>query len=184
MKKKYKIFIADKYLCSIAVLQSAIEYQTGLIVDQNKLASLFKVNVPKSYNGPLININRTNNSKSWGIKFDEKKLNRVLKKLSIKLKITYMSIFTIIDEWELLGEIERNLEENRSVFCGINYTYLNDSRKMREYGHILLITDILDHNFVVLDPGPDKYGFKKYHAYDLYCSIKIANAGIWIVEKC
>lgn len=179
----YELIVADSYLCIPATLQTILKSEGFIpLISQYKIADYFAINVPLDYkNKNLKNINRTSDSKEWGIKLKKESINSFFKFYKIPLHERYIPINTLQD-WEFSDTIINAINEKKHIVCGYSYNLLYNNKK-GNIGHVSLITGISDNEIEILNPGPDNSGFQRVDLYQLYNSIRLKKDGLWLIER-
>lgn len=121
--------------------------------------------------------------KKWGAQIKENTLNDFFEVNMIPLHEKYIPIGYFIDDYFMIEKIQELLENNTSIICGYNYTWLYGNRE-DTFQHVSIITEVLTHGNEVclLDPGPKDAGYKTVKVEDLYYAIRAAKDGLWCIS--
>ena len=182
-KNRYQIIPADNFLCVAAVLHMIINSSVQKDINQNDIAEYFGVWAPNDYCLSVDNVYRTDDPNLWGIIINDNKINEFFKSYHISLRERYIPINTI-PEFSFEDEIKTLLLKGYHIICGYNYNYLHSMGDNKMCGHVSIITEVLDDQYITLiDPGPKEPGVKTVKSYDLYCAIRNREGGIWEVSS-
>ena len=92
-----------------------------------------------------------------------------------------MGKFGFMQIRDLEDKIQVLLENNVSIICGFNYSYLYGNKE-DTFQHVAIIVAVKSENKVLLlDPGPRDAGYKIVDIGDLFASIKKAQDGLWCI---
>ena len=184
MKIEDSLIVAKPYLCVPAILETTLKYYGIFNFDQEKIASNFEIFVPPNFNSRKPYYHETIDSNKWGIVLKDYSINTFFRNNSIPLRETFISIYTIYDEFNMKDLIEEMLKIDSVMICGYNYSAVfgeNDS----DIGHVSIIKGLKKgyEDIILLDPGPKNPGLKSVNSYDLYNAIKRKKDGICIISS-
>lgn len=117
----------------------------------------------------------------WGSQIKKNTINDFFSANAIALHERFISINLFLDEYFLEDKIQVLLENNVSIICGFNYSYLYGNKE-DTFQHVAIIVAVKSENKVLLlDPGPRDAGYKIVDIGDLFASIKKAQDGLWCI---
>lgn len=121
--------------------------------------------------------------KNWGAQIKVNTLNNFFAANMIPLHEEYIPIKHFIDDYFMTEKIQELLENDISIVCGYNYTWLYGNRE-DTFQHVSIITEVISegNEVCLLDPGPKDAGYKTVKAGDLYCAISAARDGLWCIS--
>lgn len=178
---KYNI-VAENYLCIACLLESAIKENSDLDVNQYQIAEYFGVNVPIGYKTIIDNQRETDDIYQLGIVLDAEKLNEYLDSLKVGLKAEYYEGLRFNEEFfsERLCSL---FQQGGTLIVTVDYGDLIYKKEARKLGHALIITNIIDEEVELFNPGPDDAGLMRVSSLRLYDSMRARRGGIFRVYK-
>lgn len=173
--KKYleQLVISEPNWCVPAVLEMVLKHHGIDTFSQQDIAKQLNI-VPAT---------DESEHKKWGAQIKENTLNIFFDANMIPLHEEFISIGHFLDDYFMIEKIQELLENNISIVCGYNYTWLYGNRE-DTFQHVSIITEVLSHGNEVclLDPGPKAAGYKTVKAEDLYYAIRAAKDGLWCIS--
>ena len=183
IKQQYIPIKGDDFFCVPVSLYIIIKSE-GFFLPLEEIVSKFKYYFPNDFIPPynIENYECTSEKKRWGVCLEEESINLFFKKMNLPFVEMYISINTIAEYnfFELLSSAKFN---NNHIIFGYDYTRLYEGIK-GDIGHVSIVNQIISENVIeILNPGPKNYGIKQIPMYDVYCSIKSWNDGLWIIRR-
>lgn len=178
---KYKLDVAENYLCVAAVLQCILQLY-DIELSQKEIASYFTLFIPEN-NSDLKELGKlTKDSNKFGIVLKDSDINRFFSSLKIKLYEKYYKI-NLFEDWELEDFLVNHLQKNAHLICGFSYGELYNDTKNINIGHVALITGVSNNKIHIIDPGPKKHGEKIVELSLLFRAIHKKKDGIWVIQE-
>lgn len=178
---KYNI-VAEKFLCIACLLEIAIKENSDLDVNQYQIAEYFGLSVPIGYKTIIDNQRETNDIYKLGIVLDAEKLNEYFDSLRVGLRAEYYEGLRFNEEF--FPERLRSLfQQGGTLIITVDYGELVFKKEARELGHALIITNIIDEEVELFNPGPDDAGLMRVSSLRLYDSMRARRGGVFRVYK-
>jgi hypothetical protein len=156
----------------------------GFSISLENIISDFKYYLPEGYAIPksIKKYEYSTEKKKWGILLEEESINSFFKKRNLPFVEMYIPI-NIITEYNFFNILSTAISNNNHIIFGYDYTMLYEGIK-GDIGHVSIVNHITSKDIIeIIDPGPKNYGVKQISIYELYCSIKSWNDGLWIIKK-
>ena len=173
----------DNFFC-VSVSLYIVMKSEGVSLPLEEIASDFKYTFPSDYTPPykIKNYEYSSENKKWGVLLEKETINSFFKKRNLPFVEVYIPINTIA-EYNFFDILSAAKSTNNHVIFGYDYTRLYEGIK-GDIGHVSIVNNIISEDVIeILDPGLKNYGIKQIPVYDMYCSIKSWNDGLWIIQK-
>ncbi len=173
--KKYleQVVTAEPNWCVPAVLEMILKHHGIFTFSQLDIAGQLNI---------LPATDEVEHSK-WGAQIRENTLNDFFEANVIPLHERFIPISHLLDDYLMIEKIKELLDDNVSIVCGYNYTFLYGNQE-DTFQHVSIITEVLSQGSEVclIDPGPKDAGYKTVKAEDLFYAIKAAKDGLWCIS--
>lgn len=173
--KKYleRIIISEPNWCVPAVLEMVLRHYGINTLSQQDIAKQLDI-VPATDEVE---------HRKWGTQIKENTINVFFEVNKIPLHENFIPIGHFMDDYFMVDKIRELLEKDITVVCGYNYTWLYGDRE-DSFQHVSIVTEILErgNEICLLDPGPEKAGYKVVKAEDLFYAIRAAKDGLWCIS--
>lgn len=118
-----------------------------------------------------------------GLRLTNTTLNEFFRRRHLALREEFISYSVLRDEYEFEETIRLYLEKDKFLICGYKYSWLYEDCS-KDIQHVSIICDIntYDETLQIFDPGPYGFGLKKVSLDKLWCAVKAARDGIWIIS--
>lgn len=166
--------VAKQNYCVPAVLQMVLEHYNIQGFDQDRIAT----------NLSIVNDDDDIEHVKWGTQIEKDTINNFFLSNQINLQENFISINQFMDDYFMSNKIKDLLQNNMSIICGYNYTWLFGDRE-DTYRHVSIIVDIdmKAEKILLLDPGPENAGYKYVFAEKLFYAIRAGKDGLWCISK-
>lgn len=148
------------------------------------IISDFKYTLPPDYSIPkyIQDYEYSTETRKWGILLKKDTINSFFRKRGLPFVEMYLPINTI-EEYNFYDILNTAITNNNHIILGYDYTRLCEGLK-GDIGHVSIVNRIISEDIMeIIDPGPNNYGVKQVSIYDMYCSIKSWNDGLWIIQR-
>ena len=172
--KKYleQIVVSKPNWCVPAVIEMVLKHHGIDTFSQQDIAKQFNI-VPATDEVE---------HKKWGAQIKENTLNDFFSANLIPLHEEFIPIGHFMDDYFMVEKIQELLENDVSVVCGYNYTWLYGNQE-DTFQHVSIIIEVLSKNeLCILVPGPKNAGYKIVKTEDLYYAIRAAKDGLWCIS--
>ena len=165
--------ISKPNYCVPATLEMVLKHHGVFSLTQDDIASQLQIIPNEEYVDPVM----------WGAQIRKDTINDFFFFFFIALHETYIPINHIIDEYMLAEKVISLLNENITIICGYNYSYLYGNHEST-YRHVSIIVGIsTDYsNVTLLDPGPKNAGYNTVRIDSLFDAIKAGKDGLWCIS--
>ena len=165
--------VAKHNYCVPAVLQMVLEHYNIHGFDQDRIAT----------NLSIVSDDVDIEHVKWGAQIEKDTINNFFLNNQINLQENFISINQFMDDYFMSNKIKELLQNNISIICGYNYTWLFGDRE-DTFRHVSIIVDIdmETEKILLLDPGPKNAGYKYVFAEKLFYAIKAGKDGLWCIS--